>query len=116
MTTTSSSTSASSKIHSDLLVIYEAERTKTKQLEEECTVLMNLILRKHYKNLSEAQHCSQIRRKNIPTGAAKKNKIAASEKGTSAPTGTTTTPPDATEAEEPAAKKPKLDTDAKVES
>lgn len=48
-----------------LKIILEQEKLKNKQLEEECQLLFSLLLRKHYRNISESQFCCTMRRKQM---------------------------------------------------
>jgi hypothetical protein len=48
-----------------LKAILEQEKLKHEQLEEECGLITNLLLRKHYRNISESQFCSSMRRKHM---------------------------------------------------
>jgi DNA-binding HxlR family transcriptional regulator len=43
----------------------EEENKKYGELQEECAFLSTLILKKHFKNLSEAQYATLVRRKNM---------------------------------------------------
>lgn len=48
-----------------LKAILEQEKLKNKQLEEECHLITNLLLRKHYRSVSESQFCCSMRRKQM---------------------------------------------------
>jgi hypothetical protein len=40
-------------------------RTEYAQLEEECSFLVDLLTRKYYKNITEAQFCNLQRKRNV---------------------------------------------------
>lgn len=41
------------------------EERENRALQEECAVLMNLVVRKYYKNITELQFCTTLRKKNL---------------------------------------------------
>ena len=43
----------------------EEEKRKHEALQEECAFLLALVMRKHYKNISEGHYASMVRRRNM---------------------------------------------------